>query len=130
MSLARFKMHFAALPRLWRTQEGTAAIEMAIGLLVFLVAIFGVMEIGRLMWAQNALDYAVQQGARCMLVGTCDTTSAPTTAATVSGFGFAPSVFTATTPACGHQVTASYNFSFMTTLVINTPLTLTATACM
>jgi Flp pilus assembly protein TadG len=115
---------------LLRSQRGTAAIEMAIGLSVFVVAIFGVLEMGRLMWAQNALNFAVQQGARCMLVGTCDTTSAPTTAANASGFGFDKSVFTATTPACGNQVAASYSYSFMTSLIVDAPITLTATACM
>lgn len=130
MTLLRLKIPAALMLHLLRSRKGAAAIEMAVGLLPFVLAIFGVMEFGRLMWAQNALNFAVQQGARCMLVGTCDTTSATTTAATASGFGFAPSVFTATTPACGHQVAASYSFSFMTSLIVTSPLTLTATACM
>jgi len=115
--------------RLLRSQEGTAAVEMAVGLLGFMIAIFAVLEMGRLMWAQNALNFAVEQGARCMLVGACTTTSAPTTAANASGFPFSASVFTATTPTCGHQVAASYNYSFMTNLV-HFPITLTATSCM
>jgi len=125
-----FRIPFAAMRGSVRSQTGTAAIEMAIGLSIFVVAILGVLEMGRLMWAQNALNYAVQQGARCMLVGACDTTSAPTTAANASGFGFDKSVFTATTQACGNQVAASYSYSFMTSLIVDTPITLTATACM
>lgn len=130
MKQNRFHRPTAMMRGLLRTQSGTAAIEMAIGLSIFVIAILGVLEMGRLMWAQNALNYAVQQGARCMLVGACDTTTAPTTAANASGFGFASTVFTATTPACGHQVVASYGYSFMTSLIVNTPITLTATACM
>ena len=123
--------HMAAvLTRLLQSRKGTAAIEMAIAVGVFIVAVLGVLEMGRLMWAQNALNYSVQQGARCMLVGACDTTTAPTTAANASGFGFDATVFTATTPACGNQVAASYSYSFMTSLIVDTPITLTATACM
>jgi len=130
--MTRSQFHIATVltRSLLHSRKGTAAIEMAIGLGVFVIAIMGVLEMGRLMWAQNALNYAVQQGARCMLVGTCDSTTAPTTAANASGFGFDKSVFTATTPACGNQVAASYSYSFMTSLIIDTPITLTATACM
>lgn len=116
--------------RLLHAREGTAAVEMAVGMLAFVIAIFAIIEMGRLMWAQNALNYAVQQAARCMLVGTCTTTSAPTTAANASGFPFPSSAFTATTPSCGHQVSASYSYALMTNLIVTAPITLTATSCM
>jgi Flp pilus assembly pilin Flp len=125
MSLAPYRL----IRQLLRARDGAAAVEMAVGVWVFLLAIFGVIEFGRLLWAQNALNYAVQQGARCMLVGACTTATAPTTASTVSGFNFPTATFTATTPSCGHQVAASYHFSFMTNL-FTYPITLTATSCM
>ena len=119
----------APLRRLLRSREGTAAIEMAFAVPIFALIILGVMEVGRLLWAQSALNYSVEKGARCLLVGACDTSSAQTAAATASGYGFAASVFTATTAACGNQVTATYTYNFMS-YVINYPITLTATACM
>lgn len=119
----------ALLRRVLRSREGTAAIEMAFAVPIFALIILGVMEVGRLMWAQSALNYSVEKGARCMLVSACDTSSAPTAASTASGYGFAASVFTATTAACGNQVTATYTYNFMT-YVINYPITLTATSCM
>lgn len=129
MTLFHSRIKVAVLQRLTRSQSGTAAIELAVSLSVFLVAVLGVMEFGRIMWAQNALNYAVQQTARCMLVNSCDTGTAPAYAATVSGYGFPSSVFTASTPACGHQVLASYSFSFMTNL-FTYPVTLSAVSCM
>jgi Flp pilus assembly pilin Flp len=117
-----------SLPRrLLRSEKGTAAVELAAGLLAFILAILGVIEFGRLMWAQNALNYSVQQGARCMLVSaSCD---GALTASTISGFTFPTSAFTTSTPSCGHQVSASYSYTFMTNLVTY-PVTLTAVACM
>ena len=48
-------------------RAGTAAIEFAIVLPVFLLFIFGTLEIGRFMWSEHALDYASEQASRYAL---------------------------------------------------------------
>ena len=46
---------------------GIAAIEFGMVLPVFLVFMFGTIEVGRFMWSENALDYAADQAARYAL---------------------------------------------------------------
>ncbi|HKP11931.1 MAG TPA: TadE family protein [Blastocatellia bacterium] len=45
-------------------ERGTTLLEFAIGASVFCVAMFGVMEYGRVMWTHNALGDAARRGAR------------------------------------------------------------------
>lgn len=49
-------------------QKGTTAVEFALVSLVFLTIVFAIMESGRLFWALNAIEYAVDSGARYVLV--------------------------------------------------------------
>jgi hypothetical protein len=98
-----------------------------------------VIEFGRVMWTQNALHYAVEEAARCMTFDTTDcgsTTSIQNYAAAISGLTFANAntVFTPTSGVncgnsiTGNQVTASYPFPFLTSL-ISFNMTLAAQAC-
>ncbi len=123
------------LRHLLAAREGVAAVEFAVTVPFLLTAIFGVIDLGRMMWAQNALHYSVEQAARCMTIdknGTdCDTTAhTQQYAAKVSGMPVDSSVFTVTSPipACGNQVTASYPFYFVTA-VVNFSVTLSAQSC-
>jgi hypothetical protein len=43
---------------------GAALVEFTIGALVFLTAVFGVLEVSRLLWTHNALSDAARRGAR------------------------------------------------------------------
>ena len=45
-------------------ERGAALVEMSIAALVFLTAIFAVLEFGRLLWVHNALTDAARRGAR------------------------------------------------------------------
>ncbi|HKG15986.1 MAG TPA: TadE family protein, partial [Pyrinomonadaceae bacterium] len=47
-----------------RGECGAALVEFTIGALVFLTAIFGVLEVSRLLWTHNALSDAARRGAR------------------------------------------------------------------
>lgn len=47
-----------------RGERGAALLEFSIGALVFLTAIFAVLEFGRLLWVHNALTDAARRGAR------------------------------------------------------------------
>ncbi len=47
-----------------RGERGAALVEFSIAALVFLTAIFAVIEFGRLLWVHNALTDAARRGAR------------------------------------------------------------------
>jgi len=47
-----------------RSECGAALVEFTIGALVFLTAVFGVLEVSRLLWTHNALSDATRRGAR------------------------------------------------------------------
>ena len=46
------------------SERGATLLEFAIGATVFLTAMFGVMEFGRVLWTHNALSDAARRGAR------------------------------------------------------------------
>jgi Flp pilus assembly protein TadG len=119
------------LVRLLRENRGAAAVEFAMTVPILLLAMLGIIEFGRVLWAQNALHYAVEDAARCATIDvtTCGTPGAVQSfASTASGMTFATSVFTVSTPSCGNQVSASYQFPFLTSLV-SYNLVLSAQAC-
>jgi Flp pilus assembly protein TadG len=47
-----------------RGERGAALVEFSIAALVFLTAVFAVIEFGRLLWVHNALTDAARRGAR------------------------------------------------------------------
>jgi len=47
-----------------RGERGAALVEFAVAALVFLTAVFAVIEFGRLLWTHNALTDAARRGAR------------------------------------------------------------------
>ncbi len=47
-----------------RDEKGATLAEYAIGASVFILAVFGVLEFGRALWAHNALSDAARRGAR------------------------------------------------------------------
>jgi Flp pilus assembly protein TadG len=56
------------------SERGSTLVEFAIALLVFLTAMFAVMEFGRALWVHNALTDAARRGARyAALHSTADT---------------------------------------------------------
>jgi Flp pilus assembly protein TadG len=118
---------------LWSAREGATAIEFAFVAPVLFAILFGVIEFGRLMWTQSALHFAVEAAARCASVtpSVCGTSAQIQTyaAAEVSALNIPTSAFTPSTPACGHQVSASFTFQFVATALFPFTPTLTAQAC-
>jgi Flp pilus assembly protein TadG len=116
---------------LCKDQHGTTAVEMAFVLPPLVLLLLGSMEFARAIWIQSALNYAVEEAARCASNNptTCGSASAITSfAASRSGADFATSVFTVTSPSCGNQVSASYPMQFNIAFG-NYSMTLTAQAC-
>jgi Flp pilus assembly protein TadG len=121
-----------ALGRLIEDRRGAVALEFALVAPCLCLAIFGSMEIGRMVWTQASLNYAVEEAARCASVtpsvcGTSDQTASY--AAGVIATGVTADAFTGTTAACGHQVSASYAYQFIATGLFSAAPTLTASAC-
>ena len=111
--------------------RGASAVEFVLVAPALLLFLFGIIETGRVLWFQNALNYAVQEAARCASVNPtiCGTTAAVQGfAATRSSVSFPPAIFTPTTQTCGNQVSASYPAS-LTIPFIPRSLTLSATSC-
>jgi Flp pilus assembly protein TadG len=116
---------------LHRDLRGTTVVEMALVLPPLLLFLLGTMELGRALWTQSALNYAVEEAARCASnnTTTCGSVSEITSfAASRSGAIFETSVFTATTPSCGNMVSASYPMELNIPFG-NYSITLTAQAC-
>jgi Flp pilus assembly protein TadG len=110
---------------------GGVAEEFALTLPPLLMLLFGIMELGRVLWTQNALNYSVAEAARCASIDTitCNSTTAiESFAAARSGAGFGSGVFSVSTQSCGNQVTASYPTAFDIPFATYS-FTLTASAC-
>jgi Flp pilus assembly protein TadG len=124
--------------------RGASAVEAAIALPILLVLIFGVIEVGFMLWTQVSLNFAVEQAARCgaLNYGVPKATICKT-AATIQSFAVAQAVgipnlttanFTVHTngaAVCGSgtQVAASYNFQSMVQSLVPYTLTISATSC-
>ena len=124
MSIDRFQRH----------NGGVSAVEFALLSPIFFLLLFAVVDAGQWVWAQMSLEHAVETAARCAslrasnCVATSDIQSYAVSQA--PGLGFSPTVFSYATPACGAQVTASYNYYFMSAAFPTAFTTLTAAACL
>lgn len=58
-----------------RNERGATLVEFAIVASIFLTALFGVLEFGRLFWTHNALKDAARRGARYAIVRKNDASS-------------------------------------------------------
>jgi Flp pilus assembly protein TadG len=119
------------LRRCARARRGASAVEFALVLPACLMLLFGVMEGGRALWLQNALNYAVEQAARCAAIDTNNCGSANQVqayASTISGSDFPSADFAVATAACGNVVSASYPVQLHIPFVA-AALTLTAQSC-
>jgi Flp pilus assembly protein TadG len=112
--------------------EGAAVVEAAIVLPIFLLCVFGLTELGRALWIQSVLQYAVEEAARCAALGTanCNTTPNIQTYAASKAVGITvPSGnFTVTSPSCGKQVAITYSFTSVVPNLLPA-ITLSAQAC-
>jgi Flp pilus assembly protein TadG len=120
--------------RCLRTQEeGAVLVEYAFVLPVLLLLVFGLMQIGGMAWTQAALNYAVQEAARCALVrpDLCGTPAQIQTyaAAQTTGLNVPASAFKVTTPACGTDIRADYVYNFVVSPYAGPAPTITAEVC-
>ena len=115
-----------------RDESGTTALEFALTAPVFFLFIFGIIEIGLLLWTQIGIQHGAEMAARCASINstTCPSSNAIASYATQQSFGLTlpTSTFTHSAPACGNQVNASYTFQFPAIMGLS-PLNLTAQAC-
>ena len=81
---------------LGRDQNGNATLEMALVATAAVLFIFSIINTGRALWLQNALENSVMQAARCATVNPalCGTaTQIEAYAAAQSGAGFNSAIF-------------------------------------
>ena len=113
--------------------RGASSLEYAVLLPVFLSLVFGVMDLGRLVWTQVTLDRAVQAAARCAAINstTCGTDAAVQTYATTQTWGLTTStgVFAVTHPTCGVTVSVALPFQLVVPWPGSNISSLSATAC-
>jgi Flp pilus assembly protein TadG len=119
--------------RLGRDRRGASIVETAVIMPVFLTMVMGLIDLGQLFWRQTAMQHAVEMAARCASVtpGTCGTASQIQTYAATQAYGltFPDNTFTASTPACGNQVSAAYSYSFMTPMLPVASVSLAGKSC-
>jgi Flp pilus assembly protein TadG len=114
-----------------RDEVGSLTVDFAMIATPLLLLILGTMELGQMLWYQNALNYSVEEAARCASIdaNNCGTSSqVKSYAAGRSGAGFATAVFSTSTPSCGNQVNASYPMSLHIPFA-PISVTLTAQSC-
>jgi Flp pilus assembly protein TadG len=120
------------LATIWRDRSGASALEFGLIAPVFFLFIFTIIELGLLLWTQLGMQHGVALAARCASINPtlCSGSNAITSYAAQQAFGLSltSQTFTYSTPACGNQVSGSYEFQFPQFLNLS-PLTLTAQAC-
>lgn len=113
-----------------RGKDGITTIEFALVLGPLLILLTGIVKVGEVMWVQNALNYAVEEAARCGAVNAtvCATPGEiQTYAANAAGSGLA-ATYTASPQGCGSNVTATYTVT-VSAPFLNFSIPLNANAC-
>jgi Flp pilus assembly protein TadG len=112
---------------------GATAVEFALTAPMFMALVWGIIEVGLGLWTQFGLENAVEAAARCASVNTttCTTSSTIATyaASQTMGVTIPSSAFTFSKVSCGNQVSASYNFAYLTNVFHAARVTLAAQAC-
>lgn len=117
-----------------RCRRGVSAVETALVLTLFFGLLFGVVNLGMVMWTQASLHFAVKAVARCASV---DTATCPS-ASTVQSYALNAYLgrplgdanpFSYSATGCGHTVSASYTYLLSIPFYGSYSLPLSATAC-
>jgi Flp pilus assembly protein TadG len=113
--------------------DGATAVEFAFTAPLFMALVFGIIESGLAMWTQFGLENAVETAARCAAVNrtSCSGSSAVATYAASNTLGVTvpTSDFTYSKVSCGHQVSASYDYAYLTHYFGATKVTMHAQSC-
>lgn len=126
----RFRIR--ALHRFAENSAGAIAVEAALVLPVLFAMSFAVIEAGRAMWMQNALQDAVDAAARCGVVSANCATSSQIQSYAVSqiqGFSVSSSNFTVSDETCGMHVSASVPFTAQVAGLRTISINLIADSC-
>lgn len=121
-----------------RGERGVTAVEFALVAPVFLMFMLGIIDLGRLFWVKNLMQYAVEQTTRFAMVNPSATQNALEAYADgqVSGL-FTGITFTADAPGTDVDVTtgvyyrtvsASYSFNYLIPLVTLSDIPLSASS--
>ena len=107
--------------------RGVTAVEFAFVMPAFLALVLGGLSACVLLYSTVSLQDAAEQGARYYSIEG-STAAAAQTHAQGFYYGVGAPTFTASTPACGHQVTATLTLELAAVLA-NISVPLTASAC-
>ena len=122
--------------------RGTAAVEFALLLPVFLGIVVGLLEISRVMFTSHSLDFAVREATRYAIVRSATSTAPATTSSiqdvvTTRGTALDPTKLTVTVsyapnnaPGSVVTVQANYDFQFLAPLIPIGPVSLTSSSQM
>ena len=117
----------------WRDAAASSAVEIGLTAPFFFALLFGLIESALVLWTQIGLQHATAMAARCASidVSTCKDSGTVQSYAVQQSFGVNPpaSTFSYSTPSCGNQVSATYQFNFVTTYFGTPSLTLSALSC-
>jgi len=101
-------------------ERGSLAVEFALTAPFFLILIIGILDLGRLFWVKNIMQFSVEQTARYAMVNPSSTAVTLTTYAdTKAGTMFTGITFVADAPGTDvvgginyRTISASYNFDY------------------
>ena len=118
---------------LLRDQSGATVVEFALTLPIFIALVFGVIQVGMLLWTKLGMQNAVETAARCASVNTTLCPDAATiqsyAAQNAFGLNLPSSTFVSTAGACGQQVSATYSYPIFSPYFPASSVTLTAQSC-
>jgi len=121
------------LSRWLRSCDGVAAVEAALVLPVFLAFVFGIIEVSRAYRIQTALQFAVEDAARCAAINrsTCGSIDAIQNyaASKAPGLTIPPRRFNVTLQRCGIEVAIDYPFTSLVGNLVPLSATLSAQSC-
>ena len=121
--------------RRWRLEDerGAAAVEMSFVLPIFLLMLYGIVQVGLMLWTQASLYHGAQMASRCAALqqSTCSSTALTQQYAADQSYGLHPdpSTFTISTQTCGTQVAAAYTYQPFSALTSSLSMGLNARAC-
>jgi len=114
-------------------RSGATAVEFALIAPALLLMLLGLVEVGRAFWIKSALDFAVQEAARCAVVQqanpACATPAAVQAyaAGKVAQLAIPASAFSVATRTCGVDVRVETPFRFLS--ILPGEPTISAEAC-
>lgn len=117
-----------------RAERGATAVEFALVSIVFLMFMLGIIDLGRLFWVKNLMQYGVEQTARYAMVNpTASASALETYAEGQVGNLFSGITFTADEPGADvvddinfRTVSAAYTFNYIMPFVTLNDIPLSA----